>query len=107
MLDRCCCPWCGSTSIYPTVGSSEDYRRCQECKRMIRVDHLVHESTKQVRMYHKEEKGWRTIVPKRIFFGSNERFSNPQWLLEAFDVNRQEDCTFALSDITAWWTPKE
>lgn len=41
----------------------------------------------------------RKILPIRIFFGSNEFHTESQWLLEALDIERQENRTFALKNI--------
>lgn len=40
----------------------------------------------------------RTITPKRIWFGSTEWHTEPQWLITAFDLDKQADRDFALKD---------
>ena len=40
----------------------------------------------------------RTITPKRIWFGSTDWHPEPQWLLTAFDAEKQADRDFALKD---------
>lgn len=44
----------------------------------------------------------RHIIPKDIFFGSTEWHTEEQWLLNAFDVDKQADRSFALRDIKSW-----
>ncbi len=44
----------------------------------------------------------RHIIPKDIFFGSTEWHTEVQWLLNAFDVDKQADRAFALKDIKSW-----
>ncbi len=44
----------------------------------------------------------RHIIPKKIFFGSTEWHKEEQWLLNAFDVDKQADRAFALKDIKSW-----
>lgn len=44
----------------------------------------------------------RTVVPKSIFFGATEWHKEPQWLLEALDVQKDADRHFAMKDIRAW-----
>ena len=44
----------------------------------------------------------RHIIPKDIFFGSTEWHQEEQWLLNAFDVEKQADRLFALKDIQIW-----
>ncbi len=47
-------------------------------------------------------RGRRDIVPMAISFGSNEYHKTDQWLLEAFDLNKGEPRSFAMSDIHSW-----
>lgn len=51
---------------------------------------------------YKGETKSRQILPKKIWFGSTEYHSEPQWLLEAFDVDKQADRSFAMKDIREW-----
>lgn len=44
--------------------------------------------------------GERVICPLSLSFGSNEYHPEPQWLLEAIDVEKGELRHFALKDIT-------
>ena len=44
----------------------------------------------------------RTILPKKIFFGKNEWHKEEQWLMLAFDFDKNADRTFALKDIKKW-----
>lgn len=44
----------------------------------------------------------RHIIPKDIFFGSTEWHKEEQWLLNAFDVDKQAARAFALKDIQSW-----
>lgn len=46
--------------------------------------------------------GKRKIVPQKIYFGSNEWHTEDQWLLDAFDVEKDTNRTFALKDIKSW-----
>lgn len=41
----------------------------------------------------------RRIVPDRIWFGSTEYHPEPQWLIDAFDADKQAPRTFALQDM--------
>lgn len=51
---------------------------------------------------YRGETAKRQIIPKKIWFGSTEYHPDEQWLLDAFDVGKQADRTFALKDITSW-----
>lgn len=52
------------------------------------------------------ETALRTIAePYRAFFGANEWHTEPQWLLEAFDVDKQAKRTFSFAGL-GWETPK-
>lgn len=44
----------------------------------------------------------RRIVPKNIFYGSTEWHNEEQWLLNAFDIDKQADRAFAIKDIKSW-----
>lgn len=44
------------------------------------------------------ETSQRTIIPRGIWFGSTEWHPEPQWLLRAFDVEKQAQRDFALKD---------
>lgn len=40
----------------------------------------------------------RSVVPKRIWFGTTEWHPEPGWLLDAFDLDKQQVRSFALQD---------
>lgn len=44
----------------------------------------------------------RRIRPLRIWFGGNEWHPEPQWLLEAIDVEKGAERTFTLSSVHHW-----
>ena len=43
----------------------------------------------------------RTLTPKRIWWGATDWHPEPQWLLTAFDAEKQADRDFALKDFGA------
>lgn len=45
----------------------------------------------------------RTIIPERVWFGSTEWHPEPQWLLDALDVEKGERRSFAMTDIRCWF----
>ncbi|MBC8492820.1 MAG: hypothetical protein H8D43_03465 [Chloroflexi bacterium] len=45
----------------------------------------------------------RTILPERIWFGETEWHPEKQWLLDAFDLDKEAPRSFALKDIKAWF----
>jgi predicted DNA-binding transcriptional regulator YafY len=51
---------------------------------------------------YRGERGFRRIYPLRLIYGSNEFHPEPQWMIEAFDVDRGIPRTFALEDIHEW-----
>ncbi|CAM5400503.1 hypothetical protein [Streptomyces fumanus] len=51
---------------------------------------------------YRGEKGWRRIQPLRIWFGSTEWHPREQWLMDAIDLDKQVERSFALKDIQAW-----
>lgn len=51
---------------------------------------------------YRGEKGYRVIVPQSIYFGATEWHPEKQWLLRAFDVQKNDFRDFALKDIAEW-----
>lgn len=61
---------------------------------------------KEVKILYTNWKGVtkvRTIIPKKIIFSSNKWHKEEQYLLEAFDVEKQDIRTFACKDIKSWF----
>ncbi len=54
---------------------------------------------------YRKETEVRRIIPKEkaFYFGSNQWHTEPQWLLEGFDLDKQAERTFAIKDIRAWF----
>jgi hypothetical protein len=44
----------------------------------------------------------RRIVPSRIWFGSTEWHPEPQWVMEAVDLDKGAERSFAMRDILAF-----
>lgn len=53
---------------------------------------------------YKGKTGVRKILPKSITFGHNEWHKEDQWLMIAYDFDKEADRTFALKDIKCWYT---
>lgn len=51
---------------------------------------------------YKGETAIREIIPLQIWYGSTEYHPEEQWLLEAYDVDKQASRSFSLKDIRAW-----
>jgi predicted DNA-binding transcriptional regulator YafY len=51
---------------------------------------------------YRGETALRIIVPQKILFGETEWHPEPQWLLEAYDVEKGASRSFAMKDIRAW-----
>ena len=51
----------------------------------------------------KGETAIRRIIPRQISFTSNEWHPTPQWLLEAYDLDKKDIRHFALKDIRVWF----
>ena len=50
----------------------------------------------------KGETRTRRIKPQSIYWGSTEYHTEPQWLLDALDCEKQEFRQFAMKDIREW-----
>ena len=48
------------------------------------------------------ERAVRRIRPLRLVFENNEWHPDTQWLLEAVDLDKGEERTFAMSNIHSW-----
>ena len=53
---------------------------------------------------YRGETNERKIVPKKLWFGSTEYHKEEQWLLDAYDLNKKAQRTFAITDIKSWKT---
>jgi predicted DNA-binding transcriptional regulator YafY len=51
---------------------------------------------------HRGETAVRKIRPVKIWFGATEYHETEQWLLQAFDLDRQAERNFSMKDIKAW-----
>lgn len=51
---------------------------------------------------YRGEKGYREILPEKIWFGSTQWHKEEQWLLDALDVKKGELRNFAMKDIQEW-----
>jgi predicted DNA-binding transcriptional regulator YafY len=51
---------------------------------------------------HAGERGRRRILPLRMTFKSTEWHPVAQWILDAFDVDKLAERSFAVKDIHSW-----
>ena len=51
---------------------------------------------------YRGERGRREIIPHRIEWSSSQWHPEPQWLLVAFDCQKNEMRSFAMKDIASW-----
>ena len=61
---------------------------------------------KEVKILYTNWKGEtkvRRIIPKEIVFKSTEWHGGEQWILVAFDVDKQAERNFACKDIKCWF----
>jgi predicted DNA-binding transcriptional regulator YafY len=45
----------------------------------------------------------RRIIPIKIWYGSADWHPEEQWHLEAYDIEKQADRSFAIKDIRTWF----
>jgi len=53
------------------------------------------------------EKSSRRVIPHSIYFGSTEWHKEDQWLLKGWDVDKEAEREYAMSDISNWKTLEE
>jgi len=51
---------------------------------------------------YRGETAVRKIVPIRIRFAASEWHPGEQWLMDAYDIDRQAERSFAMADIHEW-----
>ncbi len=51
---------------------------------------------------HRGEVSWRRITPLGIVHGLSQWHPGEQWLLQAWDEDKQAQRTFALADVLEW-----
>ena len=51
---------------------------------------------------YRAETSIRRVVPIRIRFASSEWHPAEQWIMDAFDLDRQAERSFALADVHEW-----
>lgn len=52
---------------------------------------------------YRGETAIREIIPEKIWFGGTDWHPEPQWLLDAFDLEKQANRSFAMKDIKSWF----
>lgn len=52
---------------------------------------------------YRGETSVRKILPQKIWFGKTQWHPEEQWLLEAYDIKKQGDRSFAIKDIKAFY----
>ncbi len=50
----------------------------------------------------RDDRSLRLVTPHDISYGTNEWHREPQWLMQAFDHDKNSMRTFALKDIHSW-----
>jgi predicted DNA-binding transcriptional regulator YafY len=66
----------------------------------------MNDDAKAVRIVYTNYRGEtsiRRVIPVRLWFGATEWHPAEQWLLDAFDVDKQAQRSFAVKDIRAWF----
>jgi len=56
---------------------------------------------------YRGERDSRIIRPVRIWFGETEWHPGTQWLMDAVDVSKSANRTFALKDVHSWTLPQD
>ncbi|MEW6053200.1 MAG: hypothetical protein AB1552_05330 [Nitrospirota bacterium] len=51
---------------------------------------------------YRGETSLRKILPKRLRFGKTDWHHEDQWVLDAIDLKKQIERSFAMKDIRAW-----
>lgn len=54
---------------------------------------------------YRGEVSMRKILPGQLFFGKTEWHNEEQYLLRAFDLEKNTEHDFAMKDIIVWFVP--
>lgn len=52
---------------------------------------------------YRGESAVRKIIPRKIWYGKTKWHTKKQWLLNAYDLDKGADRSFALQDIHVWF----
>jgi predicted DNA-binding transcriptional regulator YafY len=55
---------------------------------------------------YRGETAVRQIIPIKIWFGKTDWHPEEQWLLDAYDLEKGADRSFAMKDIRSWFTAR-
>ena len=55
---------------------------------------------------YRGETSIRKIIPKKIWFGKTDWHPEDQWLMDAIDLEKNAERSFALKDIKSWFENK-
>lgn len=68
------------------------------------TDWTIHLAPPRMNFYydnHRGERAWRTVVRPRLYYGMTDHYPEPQWLIEAWCVDRMAVRTFSVAKISA------
>lgn len=68
----------------------------------ITVDKFTNRMVKIVYTNYRNETSSRNILPIQIYFGATEWHTDQQWLLKAYDIEKDAERCFAIKDIKSW-----
>jgi hypothetical protein len=67
--------------------------------------HNVDQSVKILYTNWEGETRWRQVKPRSIYFGATEHHPEPQWLMNAMDMESLKYKDFAMRGIQEWRQP--
>lgn len=70
------------------------------------MEGLQVDAQRAIRMLYENYRGEtsiRHVIPRRIWFGSTEWHPEDQWLLEGYDLDRQEMRSYSLKEIRSFF----
>lgn len=55
---------------------------------------------------YRGETAIRKVIPKKIWYGGTDWHPEKQWLLDAYDLGKEAERSFAMKDIRSWFPEK-
>jgi hypothetical protein len=101
--------WVDGTKVGVSVEEEVECARCRGTGQVVEELHHViptrQDGTKAVYILYTNWKGetaWRKVLPWKMLFKSTPHHQEEQWILKAYDVDKNAERDFAMRDVHKW-----
>lgn len=94
------------TGVWPTIEDIKNFVPWNKKEAIAKAEADKMPDTRVTFSYtnYRGEESTRLVRPDKVYFGSTEWHVEPQWLLLAYDLQKEAMRTFALNEIANWST---